>query len=57
MIESQGLDAAKVEQLKKELVIDETVAEKYNRPIPVIEKGLDPRLVDLILKWCRKGKS
>ena len=57
MIESQGLDAAKVERLKKELVIDETVAEKYNRPIPVIEKSLDPRLVKLILDFCRKGKS
>jgi hypothetical protein len=45
------LDDDKLEQLKKEIGIDERVAKKYDRSIRHVEKGLDPILIELIRKY------
>ena len=45
------LDDDKLEQLKKEIGIDERVAKKYDRSIRQVEKGLDPILIELIRKY------
>jgi hypothetical protein len=45
------VDDEKLEQLKKEIGIDERVAKRYDRPIRHVERGLDPILIELIRKY------
>jgi len=45
------LDDDKLEQLKKEIGIDQRVAKKYDRSIHHVENGLDPILIELIRKY------
>lgn len=54
MIECAELNEEKLEEMKKELQIDEKIADRYDVPLRKVRQDFDKRLVRLLLEAWRK---